>query len=223
MDGNPNCGITALADAPVFSLCRSSYHRNNHRPFGTLRPVLEQEQALPSAQLQLACRNWNRFGGSGERHADMTGHIVGTFQSMRKVFFTFRNQSFEKFLEVATRRRVGVLEKKQAGTGVPKKNIHQSCFHLTGSNQFRDLIGDFIGAFTLGPEDEFGAIDGEPVHLCNLWFIAIFFGDLFGCRGRWQDLCQTLWSKVAIGVSHIVPDSRTIQIGQRILPGPAYR
>jgi hypothetical protein len=51
MDGNSNYGITALGHQ---FLCRSSNYRNNYRPFGTLGPVLEQEQALPGAQPQLA-------------------------------------------------------------------------------------------------------------------------------------------------------------------------
>ena len=115
----------------------------------------------------------------------MTGHIVWAFQGVRKVCLTFRHQSFEKFLEITARRRIGVLEKKQAGTGVAKKNIHQSCFYLTDANQFRDPIGQFIGAFAFSSEDEFGAINDESAHLCNLWFLAVFFGVLFGGRGWW--------------------------------------
>jgi hypothetical protein len=44
---------------------------------------------------------------------------------------------------------------------VAKKHIDQPCLHLAGANQFRHLIGDFVGAFAFGPDDEFGAINGE--------------------------------------------------------------
>ena len=89
----------------------------------------------------------------------MTGHVVQTFQSVRKVSFIFRNQPFKKPLEVTTCGGVGILEEKQAGAGVPKKHIRQARPHLTGANQFRYLVGDFIGALSLGEENEFGVID----------------------------------------------------------------
>ncbi len=44
---------------------------------------------------------------------------------------------------------------------VSKKHIHQPCLHLTGANHFRHLIGDLVGAFAFGGDDEFGAIDGD--------------------------------------------------------------
>jgi len=42
-------------------------------------PVLEEKDALPGPEDELAADDWDDFAGAGQGHAEMAGAVVGSF------------------------------------------------------------------------------------------------------------------------------------------------
>ena len=57
--------------------------------------VFPQKHALPSAKEQAAIGKWNSFTPAGERHLDVTGHVIRTFKSVGEIWIVFRHQAIQ--------------------------------------------------------------------------------------------------------------------------------
>jgi hypothetical protein len=70
--------------------------------------VFKDEDPLPGPQGHLAIDNGNNFTCAGEGHAQVTGGIIGTFESVN-VVAGLRRDSFEIAVEISPRARVGIF------------------------------------------------------------------------------------------------------------------
>ena len=80
--------------------------------------VFEEKDALPGAEGHAAVDDWNDLTRSGECHADVAGHVVGSFERVNEPRGVFRYEFFKKHLEVAARRGVGIFHDHEARAGV---------------------------------------------------------------------------------------------------------
>ena len=109
-------------------------------------PVLEQENALPGSKLHFAVDNRDCLACARQRHADVRRHVIAAFRTVSKVLSIFRHQPIGKFLQVVSRRGIGIFHENDAATRVPNK--HRDCpIPQAAHIDFRlDLAGDFVGA-----------------------------------------------------------------------------
>ena len=112
-------------------------------------PVLEQENALPGSKLHFAVDNRDCLACARQRHADVRRHVIAAFRTVSKVISIFRHQPIEKFLQVVSRRGIGIFHENDAATRVPNK--HRDCPTAQAALiDFRlNLVGDFVGAFAI--------------------------------------------------------------------------
>src|SRR2546422_4788833 len=93
--------------------------------------MLEEKNTLPGSELNFPIGNRHGFAGAREHHADMRWHVVAAFRAMREVIRIFRDEAIEKFLEIFSRRRIGVFHHDEAATGMLNKNCHGSRTHTS--------------------------------------------------------------------------------------------
>jgi hypothetical protein len=108
-------------------------------------PMLEQENALPGSKLHFAVDNRDCLAGTRQGHADVRRHVIAAFRTVSKVISIFRHQTIEKFLQVMSRRGIGVFHENDAATRVLNK--HRDCPTAQAALiDFRlNLVGDFVG------------------------------------------------------------------------------
>ena len=80
--------------------------------------VFEEKDALPGAEGHAAVDDRDDLAGAGECHADVARHIVGSLERVNEPRRVFRHEFFEKHLQVAARRRVGIFHDHEARAGV---------------------------------------------------------------------------------------------------------
>ena len=83
--------------------------------------MLEQINALPGPQGELALHDRNRELHAGQRRADVGRHVVGAFVCVPISPRLLRRQAVEKRLEIGANIRRGVLLNEQSGRRVPTK------------------------------------------------------------------------------------------------------
>ena len=113
-------------------------------------PVLEKENALPGSKLHFAVDNRDCLACARQGHADVRRHVIAAFRTVSKVLSIFRHQTIEKFLQVVSRRGIGIFHENDAATRVPNK--HRDCPTAQAALiDFRlNLVGDFVGPFATG-------------------------------------------------------------------------
>lgn len=84
--------------------------------------MFEEEDALPSTQGQLATMNGDDFARASERHAKVTGAVVGSFVSVYEVGEILWYEVVEKRMKIGPRFGIGVLHNHEAGAGVSYKS-----------------------------------------------------------------------------------------------------
>jgi len=109
--------------------------------------VLPEEDALPGAEAEAAIGKGNDFGGAGEGHFDMTGHIVRAFVSMRKMRVVFGDQAVDKTLQITTCGRICIFHDHQAAAGVAAEDGNRSFFHSGLPQALFDPGGKFARGF----------------------------------------------------------------------------
>ena len=65
--------------------------------------------ALPGAERETAADDWDAEVHGGERGSDMGRHIVVAFHVMLEHRAAIAHKAFEKFLEIAAYRRIGIF------------------------------------------------------------------------------------------------------------------
>src|SRR5688572_16401238 len=99
---------------------------DNQLPSGTATAVLPEVDALPRAKGELLAEDRNRQRGRGERGLDVRRHVVGALRVVLVEGIAFRDEALQPALEVALRRRVGVLLDHEAGGGVAQEERAQA-------------------------------------------------------------------------------------------------
>jgi hypothetical protein len=109
--------------------------------------VLEQEDTLPGSKPHFAVDNRDGLARSRQHHSDVRRHVIAAFRAVSKVISIFRHQTIEKFLQVMSRRRIGIFHENEAATRVPNK--HRDCSIAQAALvDFRlETVGDLIGPF----------------------------------------------------------------------------
>src|SRR6266545_972736 len=110
-------------------------------------PMLEQEYALPGSKLHLAVDNRDCLAGARQYHADVRRHVIAAFRTVSKVISIFRHQTIEKFLQVMSRRRIGILHENDAATRVLNKQRDCPIAQTALVDLRLDIVGDFVGPF----------------------------------------------------------------------------
>ena len=116
--------------------------------------VFPKINPLPGAEQQPAVRERHGFTGPRERHFDMTGHVVRTFQRMLEVWIVFRNQPIKPSLEIGARGRVSVFHDDQAAARVLAEDRRETLLLPATRKFLRYETGDFMQALA-------GRADGE--------------------------------------------------------------
>ncbi len=88
--------------------------------------MFPQEQPLPGTEEESTVRERHGFTRPGERHFNMTGHIVGAFCRVLKMRIVFGYEPTQPPLEIPARRRIRVLHGKQGAARVLAENRHHS-------------------------------------------------------------------------------------------------
>jgi hypothetical protein len=109
--------------------------------------MLEQENTLPGSKLHFAVDNRDCLACARQSHADVRRHVITAFRTVSKVISIFRHQTIEKFLQVMSRRRIGVFHENDAATRVLNK--HRDCPTAQAAlvDLRLDIVGDFVGPF----------------------------------------------------------------------------
>jgi hypothetical protein len=107
-------------------------------------PVLEQKNALPSSKLHLAVDDRDCLTGTRQGHADVRRHVIAAFRAVSKIISIFRHQTIEKFLQVMSRRGIGVFHENNAATRVPNKPRDCSIAQAAVIDLRLDRVGNFV-------------------------------------------------------------------------------
>jgi hypothetical protein len=108
-------------------------------------PVLEYENALPGSKPHFAVDNRDCLAGTRQGHADVRRHVIAAFRTVSKVISIFRHQTIKKFLQVMSRRGIGVFHENDAATRVLNKHRDHSTAQVALINFRLNLVGDFVG------------------------------------------------------------------------------
>ena len=134
---------------------------NSNLPLMGITAVFEQKNALPGAECHSAVDDGNDFTGAGERHADMTGHIVRTFVGVDKPRCVFRHQFIKKYFKITPGTRICILHDHQTGTGVADKHRYRAMLNPGIAHDSGDLTCDLGGSFSMGAEGKAISMDGH--------------------------------------------------------------
>ena len=101
------------------------YHDSNLPPVCGMA-MFKDKNSLPGAQLHFAADDRNRFARTGQDHPNMGRHVVRSFSIVLEIIGILRHQTVEKFLQITTRRRIGIFHHDQTATGMLDKNSQNS-------------------------------------------------------------------------------------------------
>ena len=125
--------------------------------------VFPKVNTLPGAKQQSAVRKRHGFTGPRERHFDMTGHVVRTFQRMLEVWIVFRNQPIKPSLEIGARGRVSIFHDDQAAARVLAENRHHTLLQAAVGQLLRNEFGDFVQALAMRANRMYCLMNGHEV------------------------------------------------------------
>ncbi len=106
--------------------------------------MLKEENALPGSKDHLGVGNRNRLAGSGERHADVGGHVIRTLHRVLVATTIFGNKSLEISLQIPCRRGIGVFKNHKTRTRVADENGNQTLPAIRLGDDLGDLIRDLV-------------------------------------------------------------------------------
>ena len=84
--------------------------------------MLPKENTLPCAEAEAPIDKRDHFGSARQCHFNMTGHIIGPFEGVRKIGIVFGDEAINETLEISTRRRIGVFHNHQTAAGMAAKD-----------------------------------------------------------------------------------------------------
>jgi hypothetical protein len=127
--------------------------------------VLEEENALPRAELHLAIDNWHGLAGARQDHSDVRWHVVAAFRIVGEVLGVFRHEAIEKLFQIASRGGIGIFHDHDAATGVLNKNCDGSVLDAAFVDLRLHVIGDFVEALAVGADFELGVPVVHAIHV----------------------------------------------------------
>jgi hypothetical protein len=121
--------------------------------------VLEQEDTLPGSKPHFAVDNRDGLARSRQHHSDVRRHVIAAFRPVSKVISIFRHQAIEEFLQVTSRRRIGVLHNNDAATGMLHKDSHCPVSYSAPVDLRLQIISDFVESPTFSAKFELVMMD----------------------------------------------------------------
>ncbi len=119
--------------------------------------VLPEEDALPGAEAEAASDEGDDLGRAGERHFNVTRHVVGALIRVGKVRIVLRNEPIDEAFQITTRRRIRVFHDDETAAGVAAKDSHGALVEAGFEKRFLDHVGELGRRFTRsGDDDLFG-------------------------------------------------------------------
>jgi len=131
--------------------------------------MLAQINPLPSSHVQASISHWNADAAAHHRCFHVSGHVIGTFQSVN-IGKRFRHRVIHRRFEINSHVRIGVFVDRQRCTGVPDKNVQQPNLDLSQfrnglQNRPRDQVKSATNGwncqFTLHPVRHLGSYQEE--------------------------------------------------------------
>ena len=121
--------------------------------------MFKNKNALPRSESHFASEDWDGLAGPGQRHADVTWHVVGTFIGVLEPWSIFWNKFFKKSFQIPPRTRIGIFHQQQTCRGVLNENGNCPVTHLARTDDFCHFAGDLIRPFSTGSDGKFGGVD----------------------------------------------------------------
>lgn len=116
--------------------------------------VLEEIDALPGAEGEMAGEERDGKMDAGEGGADVGGHVVGAFEGVDVVAGGFGGQAFEVADEVGLDVGVGVFLDDEGGGGVAAEEGEEASGEALLADPGDDLAGEFVEALAAGGDGE---------------------------------------------------------------------
>ena len=126
--------------------------------------VLEEENALPGAELHAPVGNRDHLARAREDGANVRGAIVAAFRSVLEPWRVLRDQMFEKSLEITTGGGIRILHDDQAAARVPDENGDGPRGNSAGNNRGGHRLCNLIGSFTFRRDGEAGGMENHCRH-----------------------------------------------------------
>lgn len=117
-------------------------------------PVFEEKNSLPDAELHSSIDNRHGLARARQHHANVRSAVVRALSRMHEVIGIFRHEPLKKFLEIFSRRWIGVFHHNETATGVASENCDDPVAHAALVDLPLDVAGDFVGAFAVGANIE---------------------------------------------------------------------
>jgi hypothetical protein len=112
-------------------------------------PMFKEKYALPGSKLHFAAANWDCLACAGQGHADVRWHVIAAFRAVSEVISIFGNQTIEKFLQVVSRRRIGIFHDDHAATSMLDKDGYDSTSHAPLVDLRLRFVRDFVQSFSI--------------------------------------------------------------------------
>ena len=125
--------------------------------------MLEKKNSLPGAELHFSIDNRDGFARSRQDHSNVRWHVIAAFRAVCEVIGIFRHQVVEELLEVASRRRVGILHNNHTATRVLNKNRDRSAAQSAFVDLLLDLVGDFVRSLAIGTELKLVVVNAHKI------------------------------------------------------------
>ena len=129
--------------------------------------VFEEKNFLPGSELHFSIHNRDRLARSRQNHADVGGHVIAAFRTVRKIIGVLWDETVEEFLEVAPRGWIGIFHNNHTATGVLNKHRDRPAAQTAFVDLSLDIIGDFICSLAIGADFKLLVVDTHKVCGCE--------------------------------------------------------
>ncbi len=116
--------------------------------------VLPQVDALPGSELEAGVADGDGEADEGEGHADVGGHIVGSFVAVEEGAIAIGDESAEEGFEVFAHGGVGVFVDEEGGAGVLDEEGAEAAGDGGSFDGLVDLGGELVDASSGGVDEE---------------------------------------------------------------------
>ena len=145
-------------------------------------PVLEEVDALPRAQREMAVEDGNRKLHLSQGSFEVGRHVIRAFRVML-VGAVFRGDPVEVCLQVDAYGRVGVFLDQERRGGVPAEDRQEAGVDLLAGEPFLDGCGEVVKALAAGGEAKGlgGLLQGRS------FYSKCFLNSMVQGAAKWRD------------------------------------
>ena len=130
----------------------AAYEMHGHLTSVRPESVFPQVDALPRSEREASIREWNRKLHSGQRRADVGGHVIGALVAMVEERVAIGYKAGEETLEISAHVGIDILLYYEARGCVANEKRQQTAFHAGRGRPIGDWTSDLDEAATAGVE-----------------------------------------------------------------------